>query len=108
MVMNLLSRKEELILIAIWKLGEDAYGMTIRDEIVKTTGVKWLFGSIYTPLSKLYEKGLIDKMEKLTDEEHTGRPRVYFRLTPKGMEALTKIKEVNTALWENIPPITIP
>ena len=104
--LNLLSRKEELILLAIWKLGDDAYGMTIRDKVTEITAVKWLFGSIYTPLSQLYDKGLITKTEGESSAERGGRPRIFFKLTDAGIEALSKVKEVNASLWADIPPLT--
>ncbi|MCP4727467.1 MAG: PadR family transcriptional regulator [bacterium] len=105
--MELLSRKEELILLAIWKLGDNAYGITIRDELENTIGVSWLFGSIYTPLNHLYDKGLISRLEGETTSERGGRPKIYFSLTPKGKEALARVKELNSALWTEIPPITL-
>ncbi|MFC1563964.1 PadR family transcriptional regulator [candidate division KSB1 bacterium] len=105
--MELLSRKEELILLAICKLGDNAYGITIRDELEDTIGVTWLFGSIYTPLNQLYDKGLITKIEGETTSERGGRPKVYFKLTPGGKEELIRVKELNTSLWTEVPPITI-
>ena len=105
--MDLLSRKEELILLTIWKLGDDAYGITIRDELETSIGVKWLFGSIYTPLSKLYDKGLIMKAEGHSSSDRGGRPKVTFRLTPDGIKALAEIRTFNAALWAEIPPITV-
>lgn len=103
--MEYLSRKEELILLAIWRLGEDAYGMTIREKLVEITDIKWLFGSIYTPLTKLYDKGLITKTEVVAASDHGGRPRVYFELTETGKEALEKIQELNSSLWTDVPPL---
>ena len=103
--MEYLSRKEELILLTIWKLGDDAYGMTIREKLVELTDIKWLFGSIYTPLVKLYDKGLITKTEVVVASEHGGRPRVYFKLTRLGKEALERIQELNSALWTDVPPL---
>ena len=47
--MKILSRKEELILLAVWKLQGNAYGVTIREYIEKMTGLKWVFGAIYSP-----------------------------------------------------------
>lgn len=103
----MLSRKEELILITIWKLGDDACGIAIRDELEISIGIKWLFGSIYTPLSRLYDKGLITKSERKSSSDRGGRPKVCFKLTPEGKKALVEIKEFNTALWTDVPPITI-
>lgn len=104
--MELLSRKEELILYSIWKLGENAYGISIRDELERSFGIKWLFGSIYTPISKLYDKGLILKSEHLPLEKGE-RPRVLFSLTPEGKKALSEVKAFSTALWAGIPPLNI-
>ena len=103
--MVLLSRKEELILLMIWRLGDDAYGITIREELERCAGVKYLFGSIYTPLSKLYDKGLITKSEKSLEPDLGGRPKVYFQVTTEGRRALAKMRAFNEMLWSDIPPL---
>jgi len=105
--MDLLSRKEELILLAIWKLGDDACGISIMDELEASTGVKWMFGSIYTPLGKLYDKGLIRKSTRHSAHEKGGRPKVLFTLTQDGIKELEKIREFNASLWSDVPPISI-
>ena len=104
--MDLLSRKEELLLAIIWKLEDDAYGISIRDELEHSIGVKWLFGSIYTPLSKLYDKGLITKSEEHASSDRGGRPKVTFQLTPEGRDALVKMRTFSNELWTDVPPIT--
>ena len=104
--MDMLSRKEELILLTIWKLGNNAYGITIRDELEDCIGVKWRFGSIYTPLSKLYDKDFITKTERQSSSNRGGRPKVYFNLTPEGRKALARIREFSATLWADVPPIT--
>lgn len=104
--MDLLSRKEELILAIIWKLEDDAYGISIRDELERSIGVKWLLGSIYTPLSKLFDKGLITKSEVRSSSDRGGRPKVTFKLTPEGREALVKMRTFSHELWTDVPPIT--
>ena len=104
--MKLLSRKEELILLTVWRLGDKAYGITIRDELEECIGVRWLFGSIYTPLSRLYDKGLITKSQIRSSSDRGGRPIVNFQLTTEGKRALVRIKEFSTALWADVPPMT--
>ena len=91
----------------IYRLGDEAYGISVRDELEQCIGVKYLFGSIYTPLAKLHGKGLITKTERAASDSEDGRPRVYFHITPKGKEALAQIKEVNSAIWSDIPPLEI-
>lgn len=59
--MVLLSRSEEIVLLAIWKLNENAYGVTIREQVSKDTGHEWSFGAIYKPLKKLAHRLYVEK-----------------------------------------------
>lgn len=104
--MKLLSRKEEMILLAIWKLQDNAYGVTIREYIENKTGVKWLFGAIYSPLGRLVDWGFVESYESDPLPERGGRRKTFYRLTSDGKKALLKTKELNTALWLDIPPLT--
>ena len=57
--MRLLSRSEELVLLAVWKLEKNAYCVPIRKTLMEATGKKWSFGSIYDPLERLEKKKLL-------------------------------------------------
>ena len=103
----MLSRKEELILLAVWKLqeGEGAYGVPIRKYIEKMTGVAWLFGAIYSPLARLVEKSLVEAYESDPLPERGGRRRILYRLTEDGKAALLETREINASLWEDAAPL---
>ena len=103
--MRLLPRKEEIILLAVWKLQDDAYGVTIREYIAKTTGVNWIFGAIYSPLGRLVDYDLVESYESDPLPERGGRRKTMYRLTPEGKNALIAIQEVQAALWTDIPPL---
>jgi PadR family transcriptional regulator len=105
--MKLLSRKEELILIAVWKLqdGEGAYGVTIREYIERMTGVVWLFGAIYSPLARLLKNGLVEARESDPLPERGGRRKVLCRLTGDGKAALRAMKGLSEALWDDAPAL---
>ena len=104
--MRLLSRKEEMILLAIWKLQENAYGVTIREYIEKMTGVKWLFGAIYNPLGRLVDWSYVESYESEPLPERGGRRKTLYRLTEDGKSALLTVKELNSSLWSDIPSLT--
>ena len=61
--MRLLSRLEEIVLLSIWRLQDNAYGITILDEVEKATGKIWLTGSIYASLGRLLKQGLLISVE---------------------------------------------
>lgn len=103
--MKLLSRIEEIILLSIWKLGENAYGMAIRDEIIKATGKKWLLGAIYGPLGRLYKNGYVTSIKGDPTPERGGRAKVFYSLTKEGKEALLEIRKVNAYIWKDGPSL---
>jgi len=103
--MKLLSRIDELILISIWKLGREAYGMAIREEIIKATGVNWLLGAIYGPLGRLHRQKLVATIKGEPTPERGGRAKVYYELTTAGLKELKKIQAVNSAIWEGTEKI---
>jgi len=100
--MKLLSRKEEIILLSIWRLGDDAYGMAIRKEVINTTGKKWLLGAIYGPLGRLHKNGYVLTSKGEPTPERGGRSKVYYRLSREGVKALREIRRVNSVIWNDI------
>lgn len=103
--MKLLSRIEEIILLSIWRLGDKAYGMTIREEVIKATEKKWLLGAIYGPLGRLYKNEYVEVSKGDPSPERGGRSKVYYRLTREGVEALSEIQKVNSLIWNGIKEI---
>ncbi len=101
--MKLLSRIEEIILISIWKLGESAYGMNIREEVIKATGEKWLLGAIYGPLGRLHKNGYVKTIKGEPTPERGGRAKVYYKITSEGKNALSKVQKINSFIWKDIP-----
>jgi PadR family transcriptional regulator PadR len=105
--MHLLSRSEEIVLLAIWKLQENAYGIAIRSQVNQTTGYKWSVGAIYAPLHRLENKGLVQTSKGEPRPERGGRSKIYYQVTPDGKKALRKIKHVYDALWQEAPTLRL-
>jgi len=101
--MKFLSRIEEIILLAIMHLEDNAYGVTIREHVTKVTGKKWTFGAIYVPLDKLTQKEYIRKYMSEPSANRGGRSKCLYQITPEGKEALREIRQVNDELWNHIP-----
>ncbi len=97
--MILLSRSEEMVLLAIWKLKDNAYGVSLRELISEITGHDWSFGAIYKPLKQLLHKGFVEKKSSEPRSERGGRSKFLYTLTPAGMEALRSIRKIYKAIW---------
>ena len=101
--MKLLSRQEEIVLLAIMRLGDGAYGVTIREFISEITGKYWSIGAIYVPLERLLDKGFIKSDLQKTYDKKGGRSRRFYQLTREGNEALDEILQLQQALWKGYP-----
>ena len=101
--MNLLSRSEEIVLLAIWKLQGNAYGVTIRSLVNDSTGYEWSVGAIYAPLHRLVKKALVRTLKGEPIPERGGRHKIYYEVTPDGKKSLYQIKRVHEAIWEDAP-----
>lgn len=102
-VARLLSRADEILMIAIVVLGDDAYSTTIRQELQKRASKKVTVGSLWVSLDQLAERGLVRKRTEKGLSKRGGRPRVYYRLTPRGIRALERTREFQQKLWKDVP-----
>ena len=98
--MKLLSRSEELVLLAVWKLQEKAYCVPIRSELMEITHRNWSFGSIYDPLDRLERKKLLESDLTEPTRERGGRSKRVYRLTKDGKKALMELKRIQETLWQ--------
>ena len=105
--MRLLTRAEEFILLAVWRLQDDAYSIPIRKQISEITGRNWSLGAVYMPLERLVKKGHLDSYLSETTPERGGRHKRIYRLTPEGKRALIRIREVEQAMWAGIPQLSL-
>ena len=93
--MAYLGEFEQLILFALLQLGEDAYGVAIREAIEERTGKAVSAGAIYTALGRLEERSLVRSRVEAPGAGRMGRPRKFYRLRPEGARAL---KEAYTTI----------
>jgi len=80
---------EYLMLTAVARLGEGAYGVAIRQEIQDATGRPCSLGALYTTIDRLEQKGLVKTSMGDPTPQRGGRPKRMVRITPKGTQAAT-------------------
>lgn len=101
--MDLLTRAEEILLMAIWRLQNNAYGVSIRKELAILTGKNWSVGAIYAPLHRLQNNGYVQSKMGEPFAERGGRSKVFYELTSSGKKALVEVKQLHGKLWKNAP-----
>ena len=79
---------EQLILFSVLQLGDDAFGVAIRENIEERTGRTVSAGAIYTALGRLEVRGLVTSRTESAQEGRTGRPRKFYSLRREGALAL--------------------
>ena len=100
-----ISLTEEMVLWAVWRLQDNAYGVTINKQVSKSSKKSYSMGALYFALDQLLRKGHVSKTIKRFYHEKGGRSRTYYSLTKDGKKALQEVKAYQRALWEGIPEI---
>lgn len=99
---DFLGEFEQMVLLSIMRLGEDAYGLAVRDELEAVAGRSPSSGSLYTTLDRMERKGLIESEAGPSGRHRGGRPRRYLRVTPAGREQLARSRSTLLALWDGL------
>jgi PadR family transcriptional regulator PadR len=81
---------EQLVLLAILRLGQNAYGMTIRREIEERAGRPTSIGAVYLTLDRMQQKGFVESDLGEATPERGGRAKRFFKVNPAGREMLDK------------------
>jgi DNA-binding PadR family transcriptional regulator len=105
--MKYLSRPEELILLTVWKLKDEAYGVKIRKYVQKMTGKYWSIGSIYVPLDRLENKGYLNSFMGEATSERGGKSKRYYQITQQGLAQLRTLQEIHRKFWQDLPDASI-
>jgi DNA-binding PadR family transcriptional regulator len=103
MTMDELTKMEEMVLIAIWRLKGKAYGYAIRKFITQEFGKEISFGNLYSVLYQIHKKGYVQKSIGEPTQPRGGKRKIYYSLLPSAMDALRRAHEFNKHLWKAIP-----
>jgi PadR family transcriptional regulator, regulatory protein PadR len=94
---------ELLVLLALIRQGDEAYGVPIAQAIEQSTGKRVILASVYNTLERLEEKGLIQSTYGQPTAERGGRAKRYFSITTTGLREIKAAKKALTILWRGIP-----
>ena len=103
--MKRLTINEQIFLISIYRLKDDAYGVKIRKKIMALTGSSILFGTLYNTLDALVKKGYVVTRKGEPTAQRGGQNKVYYSLTREGRIALQRARELQESLWVGMPKI---
>jgi DNA-binding PadR family transcriptional regulator len=97
-----LGELEQIVLLAVLRVGDEAYAVPILDQIEQQTGRTVARGALYTALDRLEAKGCL--RSRLGDPlpERGGRPRRFFTVTPAAIRALKHSRQALLRLWDGI------
>lgn len=97
-----LGELEHLVLLALLRLGDEAYGVGILEEIAARTGREPARAAVYIALRRLEAKGLLRSRLGEATPERGGRAKRYFRLTPTGLQQLRASRAALMRMWDRV------
>lgn len=98
-----LGQHELIVMLAVARLGREAYGVPIAAEIADKTGREMLQGSVYATLERLEAKGLVSSELGEATAQRGGRAKRYFKLTAEGVREVRRAQRGLEALWVDLP-----
>ena len=101
----MLGQFEDVVLMAILRLGSNAYGVTILQEIEKRTEKSVTVGALYTTLDRLEAKGYVSSWLGDPTPERGGRAKRYFQIQGLGEKALNESERIRRSMREGLAPI---
>jgi len=93
---------EQVIMLAVARLADRAYGMAIVEELLRRTGQEPSVGSVYAALDRLERQGLVASGMGEPTPERGGRAKRYFHLEPAGARALAHARNVLDTMWAGL------
>ena len=93
---------EEIVLLALLRLGKDAYGVPVRQDIETRTKRSVSIGALYRTLDRLEAKGFVTSWTGDPTPERGGRAKRYFRVEPLGLSALKRTRDALATMWDGL------
>ncbi len=94
-----------MLLLALMRLGNDAYGVTIARELEEQTDREIVIASVYARLERLEERGLVKSSLGDSTPERGGRAKRYFRITGDGVREVRDTRRSLMNLWKGLPEL---
>lgn len=94
---------EELCLLAVAILQEDAYGVSVKEQVEKHTRRKSTISTIHSTLNRLEKKGFLESRMGGATESRGGRTKRIFQITALGKKAMNEARELRSRMWAHIP-----
>jgi DNA-binding PadR family transcriptional regulator len=98
-----LTKIEEILLVAILRLQDEAYGVKIRQHVSDFLEKEFTYGNLYSALNQLVQKEYVQKVLGESTPERRGRRKIYYSVSPGGLKALKSARDLNKKLWLGIP-----
>ncbi len=102
---HLLTDFELMLLVAILRVGDEAYGVQIAREIETTSGRRVMLGAAYAALDRLERNGFVSSTVGRPSPERGGRAKRFFRVTARGVRAARATQQALVALWKDVPQL---
>src|SRR5207247_11065325 len=96
---------ELMVMLAIIRNDENAYGVPISEELEKRTGRDVCIGSVYAALERLEDKGFVTSELGEATPERGGRAKRYFRVTGRGLREVRETRRALVKLWHGLPEL---
>ncbi|HVZ23344.1 MAG TPA: PadR family transcriptional regulator [Vicinamibacterales bacterium] len=94
---------ELMVLLAVMRLKDDAYGLPILTEIEQRVGREVALGSVYAALNRLESKGFVSSRLGEPTAARGGKAKRYFKATASGIREVHGIRRALVSLWQGIP-----
>ncbi|MEO1253368.1 MAG: helix-turn-helix transcriptional regulator [Bacteroidota bacterium] len=98
---------EEVVMLTVAILYENAYGVSIKMEIESRLNRNVSVGALQSALRRLEDKDYLASQDKDATQERAGRPKRYYKITSLGKQAMQYTKETRNSLWDAIPAVSL-
>ena len=98
---------EEIVLLTVGVLFDQAYGISIKEQIEKRLKRGVSVGALQSALKRLSDKGYLTTQEGESNSSRGGRPKLYYFLTPAGKEVIKETRSIRNQLFDEIPAVVL-
>jgi PadR family transcriptional regulator PadR len=101
--MRILTKLEELLLLAIFQIKENSCLLNIWEILVRDTGKDWALASLYLSLENLRKKGFVRAFRGKPSLRRGGKAVTFYQITQQGLNALSETKKIQDRMWKGFP-----